>query len=310
MAKKYSIPDTIKMIAQSGRHFDASPEIDGDFISFSTRDNGNVDAETPGAEDRLAAMKLIRDVEAACPNVRGALSECDEWSGATFRAYERKLPPRPPTRKLRNAALEVAAEVFKENATRKDFRVRWSSTGTNMFIEWRDPSAPRDQIDPAADFTISVIGGTLGNVLDQSSKSDPKSLEWKLALNVGRHSVELASLDKKDIAVSLDELSKTTDGLKDIFPLTYFVAKPGNNGFVSRRDYTGDGPGVYSKREAQRIQPFSMEFAERLAKACGGTIIEQRIGYPDRPLGAPHEPTLVGKAGAKPLDGTSRNKTL
>lgn len=306
MAKKYSIPDTLVAVSKAGNGFDSAPEIDGDSISFTTREHGNVGDETPGVEDRMAAIKLIREIEAAHPNVRGRLGGCDEWTSADFRAYDRKVPARPPGQKEIAKALELAGEVFKEKTAQKEFNVRWSSTGHNMFIEWKDPAARQDRmLVHSAYLSISVLGGSELDKQGKEAKTGVDALKWTFALNVGRHTVGLDSLKKNDIAQALDQLSADSDGLKDIFPLSYFVAKPDNKGWVSRHDYNGTGGGVYSKREAQRIEAYSLHFAHRLADACKGSIVEERIGYPDKPFSESGEDRLAGKSATQAVAGAA-----
>jgi len=299
--KRFSIPDTLKLIASAGRYFDSSPEVDGDCISFTTRANGNVGDERPGQADINDACALIRSVEAENPNVRGKLSTVDEWTNVDFRAYDRKIPARPPTKTEISKAMELCADLFQEKTTQKDTTVRWSSTGENIFIEWRDPAQHRSAINPHAMLLISVDGHDTSNISDANAKPKPELLEWKLLMRVGRHVEPLKSLSKTDISKSLNSLSEKTDGLKDIFNISYFVEKPGG-GYVARNDYQGTSHAVRSQHEAMRIEPWQLEFAGRLSKACGGTIIEHKPGYPDTPLKA--EAELSGKTDAQSMGGT------
>lgn len=293
MAKTFSIPDTIENIRSAGARFDGHPELDGESLTFTTRDSGDVGDETPGEADLQAGRTLIRSVEAANPNVRGVLGTVDEWTNVTFRAYDQAVPPRPPSHKEMLAALETAGGLLAEKTKDHGFSVRWSSTGREMFAEWKDPE-PKSR-GACASVSLSFDGGKPDNVLDGNQPADIKSLSWALTLNVGRHKVSLPTLDKKDINAALGDLSKTTDGLKDLFPLAYFVAKS-DGGFVARNDYDGSKRAAYSKSDAATWEQWNSDSALKLAEKCDGSVVEQRRGYPDQPFESISVGALRGRA--------------
>ena len=64
--------------------------------SYSTRDNGDIENETPGQEDIREARRLQAILEGRFKNVRATVGTCDECTNLEISLYPHRIPTRPP----------------------------------------------------------------------------------------------------------------------------------------------------------------------------------------------------------------------
>ena len=124
--------------------------------SYSTRDNGDIENETPGQEDIREARRLQSLLEKQFSNVRANVEICEECTILEIFLYPRKIQARPPTNlDLYQALAEMETELTTrlERTGRKNKtspRPHLPSTGLAA-VMFSDPSAKR-----SLEFTIQV----------------------------------------------------------------------------------------------------------------------------------------------------------
>ena len=70
--------DIVKFVAENS-YFDFDGEEDDRSLTFSTRQNGDVGSESPGAEDIREGKRIGREILSKFPNTSVSLEAVDEW---------------------------------------------------------------------------------------------------------------------------------------------------------------------------------------------------------------------------------------
>jgi len=216
MATKLTIAteSDVKTVIASLRTWFSIDASDSTRISYSTRDHGNVGAETHGQTDFDEAVRIRRELESRFSNVRVNVDANDEWVNLDINIHSKPLPPRPPSKKdmhdaIKNCQMESrikhhlqATGVWKERSV-----IYAPSTGAPELIFNPDP---REEMVGSICFCFAIHG-------------DVK--EWTLYLVAGEKSVVLESLAEIHIEDALDRLSKLTDGFYATKELRYLIGR-------------------------------------------------------------------------------------
>jgi len=189
--------------------------------SYSTRDNGDIENETPGQEDIREARRLQSLLESQFNNVRANVETSEEWTSLEISLYPRKIQARPPTNLNLYQAL---AKIKNQLMTRLERTGRWNktnppphlpSTGFAAVI-FTDPNAKE-----SIEFTIQV------------HKQD--EIAWTLFLFADDTKAPLKKLTPKALIEALDVLETVTDGFFQTRKPTFLIAREVNGKLTYRR---------------------------------------------------------------------------
>lgn len=79
MSEEQDWKEKVKWVVKDGSWFEVDDDETEGFLSFETRENGDVGEEQPGEADIAEARRLGREIVQKFPELGCALDTCDEW---------------------------------------------------------------------------------------------------------------------------------------------------------------------------------------------------------------------------------------
>jgi len=264
------------------KRFDPDPEIDDEkrSICVSTRDGGDIGAETPGTDDIKRATRLGQELEARWSNVYWVVDTCDEWTSLDITWYPRRLPTPPPS-------LEKVVTAFAklmEGTMPLGWSGRPSTSSRASYYFTRPNKKSRIGLDSIC---VTACVHPPGR-----APQEP----WHLVIQVGRHSVAAGGGKREELRIARDELRRLSDGWEDTGHYLFRILQPDGR---TLRDPTFN-------HLPWDFQGWALDGAlSRVLQVPGSKLVAVLPNRPDRVLGPADIEPLVHEL--QPSDTVVRN---